>query len=107
MTDTLWASGYELYDRLSTPYQKFFESLTATYAQPEFNRAAAEKNFPLYIAPRGSPENVGSELIATHPVIRTNPVTGWKSVFAAYQRPDQGRKQNYVGLVCETDHRKS
>lgn len=34
--DTLWASGYELYDRLSPPYQKFFESLTATYAQPGF-----------------------------------------------------------------------
>jgi alpha-ketoglutarate-dependent taurine dioxygenase len=81
-TDTLWASGYELYDRLSTPYQKFFESLAATYAQPEFNRAAAEKNFPLYTAPRGSPENIGSDLTATHPVIRTNPVTGWKSVFA-------------------------
>lgn len=80
--DTLWASGYELYDRLSTPYQKFFESLTATYAQPEFNRAAAENNFPLYTAPRGSPENTGSDLTATHPVIRTNPVTGWKSIFA-------------------------
>ena len=26
--DTLWASGYELYDRLSRPYQRFFESLT-------------------------------------------------------------------------------
>ena len=29
--DTLWASGYELYDRFSKPYQKFFESLTATF----------------------------------------------------------------------------
>ena len=31
---------------------------------------------------RGAPENVGEELRATHPVIRTNPVTGWRSVFA-------------------------
>lgn len=30
---------------------------------------------------RGSPGNVGSHLEAIHPVIRTNPVTGWKSVF--------------------------
>ncbi|TVY88816.1 putative alpha-ketoglutarate-dependent sulfonate dioxygenase, partial [Lachnellula willkommii] len=30
--DTLWASGYEVYDRISTPVQKFLESLTATYA---------------------------------------------------------------------------
>lgn len=25
---------------------------------------------------------MGKELAATHPVVRTNPVTGWKSVFA-------------------------
>jgi alpha-ketoglutarate-dependent taurine dioxygenase len=82
IADTLWASGYDLYDRLSPPYQKFFEGLTATYAQPGFNLAAKENGFDLYDKPRGAPENVGSELIAEHPVIRTNPVTGWKSVFA-------------------------
>lgn len=27
-------------------------------------------------------ENVGDELRAVHPVVRTNPVTGWKSIFA-------------------------
>ncbi|KAI4231923.1 MAG: hypothetical protein L6R40_007578 [Gallowayella cf. fulva] len=81
-TDTLWASGYELLDRISRPYQKFLESLTATYAQPGFNKAARDSNFDLYTTARGSPHNVGEELIATHPVIRTNPVTGWKSVFA-------------------------
>jgi alpha-ketoglutarate-dependent taurine dioxygenase len=80
--DTLWASGYELYDRLSEPYQKFFEGLTATYAQPGFAVAARENGFELYDKPRGSPENVGSVLRAVHPVIRTNPVTGWKSIFA-------------------------
>ncbi|KAF2403774.1 taurine catabolism dioxygenase, partial [Trichodelitschia bisporula] len=80
--DTLWASGYELYDRLSEPYQQFFERLTATYAQPGFEQAAKDSGFELYSKPRGAPENVGSELIAQHPVIRTNPVTGWKSVFA-------------------------
>ncbi|KAF2015813.1 taurine catabolism dioxygenase [Aaosphaeria arxii CBS 175.79] len=80
--DTLWASGYELYDRLSEPYQKFFEGLTATYAQPGFGAAAKENGFQLYEKPRGAPENVGSDLTAIHPVIRTNPVTGWKSIFA-------------------------
>ncbi|KAF1950361.1 taurine catabolism dioxygenase [Byssothecium circinans] len=79
--DTLWASGYELYDRLSKPYQEFFDKLTATYAQPNFNAAAAENNFELYSKPRGAPENVGTKLEAVHPVIRTNPVTGWKSIF--------------------------
>jgi len=80
--DTLWASGYDLYDRISAPYQKFLEGLTATYAQPKFNEAAANNGFKLYTEERGAPENVGENLEAVHPVIRTNPVTGWKSVFA-------------------------
>lgn len=80
--DTLWASGYEVYDRISKPYQKFLEGLTATYAQPNFNKAAQESGFELYTKERGAPENVGDKLEAIHPVIRTNPVTGWKSVFA-------------------------
>lgn len=80
--DTLWASGYELYDRLSTPYQKFLDGLTATFAQPKFGVAAKKASFEIYSAPRGCPENVGEELRAVHPVVRTNPVTGWKSIFA-------------------------
>lgn len=80
--DTLWASGYEVYDRISAPVQKFLESLTATYAQPRFNDAAEKNGFKIYSEPRGAPENVGEVLEAIHPVIRTNPVTGWKSVFA-------------------------
>jgi alpha-ketoglutarate-dependent taurine dioxygenase len=81
-TDTLWASGYEVYDRISTPIQKFLESLTATYAQPKFNEAAEKNGFKIYSEPRGAPENVGEVLEAIHPVVRTNPVTGWKSIFA-------------------------
>ncbi|CAH0044354.1 unnamed protein product [Clonostachys solani] len=79
--DTLWASGYDIYDRLSPAYQKFLESLTVTFKQPYFSQAAERNGFKLYDAERGSPENVGSELKAIHPVVRTNPVTGWKSVF--------------------------
>jgi len=79
--DTLWASGYEIYDRLSAPYQKFLESLTVTFQQPGFNKAAELGGFELHPGPRGAPENVGTELKAVHPVVRTNPVTGWKSVF--------------------------
>lgn len=89
--DTLWASGYEIYDRFSKPYQKFFESLTATFVGDGFIRAA-ERNpdrIVLYEKPRGSPENVGKELTAVHPVVRTNPVTGWKSIFAIGGFPKQ------------------
>lgn len=81
VVDTLWASGYEIYDKISEPYQKFLETLTATFAQPAFNKVADKRGFQLYNKPRGSPENVGSELKAIHPVVRTNPVTGWKSIF--------------------------
>ncbi|KAK1062954.1 hypothetical protein LTR74_009901 [Friedmanniomyces endolithicus] len=82
--DTLWASGYEIYDRFSKPYQKLFETLTATFIGEGFTKAAAAdpENVKVYDAPRGSPLNIGKELAAVHPVVRTNPVTGWKSIYA-------------------------
>lgn len=82
--DTLWASGYEIYDRFSAPYRKFLESLTATFICDVFLKAAAAypEKFQIHEGPRGAPANVGRELEAVHPVVRTNPVTGWKSVFA-------------------------
>ncbi|KAL4733301.1 hypothetical protein BDV11DRAFT_214020 [Aspergillus similis] len=79
--DTLWASGYELYDRISKPYRAFLETLTARHAGDGFHRAAQAGGFGLYEGARGSPLNVGSELASDHPVVRTNPITGWKSIF--------------------------
>ncbi|KAI5361291.1 Putative TauD/TfdA-like domain, taurine dioxygenase TauD-like superfamily [Septoria linicola] len=82
--DTLWASGYELYDRFSPAYQKFFEKLTASFIGDGFLKAAEAnpERVKIYEEPRGSPQNVGRKLSAVHPVVRTNPVTGWKSIFA-------------------------
>ncbi|ODQ54688.1 taurine catabolism dioxygenase [Saitoella complicata NRRL Y-17804] len=80
--DTLWASGYELYDRISPKLRQFLDTATGTFAQPNFNAAADKHAFKLYSAPRGAPENVGEDLTAIHPIVRTNPVTGWKSIFA-------------------------
>lgn len=80
--DTLWASGYELYDRLSPPLRRLLESLTAECAQPVFRAACEAGGYPV-ASPRGSPRNVGLDGFAPHhPVVRTHPVTGWKSVFA-------------------------
>lgn len=81
--DTLWASGYELYDRLSTPFKTLADTLVARCAQPRFNLAAEQGGFRIHPGPRGSPENVGEKLEAFHPFVRTNPVTGWKSIFGA------------------------
>ncbi|PMD50898.1 alpha-ketoglutarate-dependent taurine dioxygenase [Hyaloscypha bicolor E] len=79
--DTLWASGYEIYDRLSPKMREFLESLTATHEARFFLEEAERLGNPLRDGIRGSPLNRGSSLEAVHPVIRTNPVTGWKSVF--------------------------
>ncbi|AAW42644.1 hypothetical protein CNBC0390 [Cryptococcus deneoformans B-3501A] len=78
--DTLWASSYEAYDRLSPAYRTFLEGLTATHVGQHFIDMARKTNATLR-EPRGAPENVGQHLSAVHPVIRTNPVTGWKGLF--------------------------
>nr|OQO28887.1 hypothetical protein B0A51_03214 [Rachicladosporium sp. CCFEE 5018] len=82
--DTLFASGVEIFDRFSKPYQKFLEGLTGTFVGDGFHKAAAANPDTVHIheGPRGAPENVDQTLSAVHPVVRTNPVTGWKSVFA-------------------------
>ncbi|GME36444.1 taurine catabolism dioxygenase [Neofusicoccum parvum] len=80
--DTLWASGYEVYDRISKPMRELLEPLTANYTAPFFEKIAKSFKFKFYEDPRGHPDNTGIALKAVHPVIRTNPVTGWKSVFA-------------------------
>lgn len=80
--DTLWASGYDIYDYFSPAYQKFFDGLSATFVGDGFIKAAKEGRTTLYTDPRGSPDNIGAELSAVHPVVRTNPVTGWKSIYA-------------------------
>jgi alpha-ketoglutarate-dependent taurine dioxygenase len=79
--DTLWASAYEAYDRLSTPYRNFLEGLTAVHSAQRFKDVAARHGRQVRSDQRGAPDNVGDELRAVHPVIRTNPVTGWKGLF--------------------------
>ena len=70
--DTLWASGYEIYDQLSPTMQKFLEGLTATHDASFFLDEARRLGNPLREGQRGSPLNVGAVLKAEHPVIRTN-----------------------------------
>ncbi|CAD6578837.1 MAG: hypothetical protein ASARMPRED_008868 [Alectoria sarmentosa] len=78
--DTLFASAYEVYDLLSEPYAKLLEGLTATFMPPDHQPSNIEDR--MWKGPRGSPENIGADLRAAHGCIRTNPVTGWKYVYA-------------------------
>ncbi|KAI9705432.1 MAG: hypothetical protein M1836_006187 [Candelina mexicana] len=69
--DTLWASQYAAYDALSPFMQQYLENLSALHSadiQAEGSRALGR---PVRRDP----------IITTHPLIRTNPVTGWKSLF--------------------------
>ncbi|EED22607.1 TfdA family taurine dioxygenase, putative [Talaromyces stipitatus ATCC 10500] len=88
--DTLWASGYEVYDRLSSPIQQLADTLKAVHYQPRFNQIAKEHGIDLIEGDRGAPENTGYEFKATHPLVRTNPVTGWKSLFGAAHQVEHG-----------------
>ncbi|GAM43164.1 taurine catabolism dioxygenase [Talaromyces pinophilus] len=77
--DTMWVSLYDAYDRLSTPFQKLFEGLTATWAMPGYRPYQNDERS--YKGPRGSPRNADFEFEARHPCVRTNPVTGWKALW--------------------------
>jgi alpha-ketoglutarate-dependent taurine dioxygenase len=79
--DTLWCSGYEIYDRMSPSFRSYLETLTATCAQPVFKSAATAGGYEI-MEPRGSPLNIGDTFAPSHPVVRTNRVTGWKAIFA-------------------------
>ncbi|KAI8059480.1 hypothetical protein BC940DRAFT_313645 [Gongronella butleri] len=70
--DTIWYSGYEAYDRLSPALKQFLEGLSATHSGDLFERFSESTGIPLR---RELPKDT------IHPVIRTHPVTGWKSLF--------------------------
>ncbi|KAB8068238.1 taurine catabolism dioxygenase TauD, TfdA family protein [Aspergillus leporis] len=79
--DTVWASAYAAYERMSEPWQRFAEGLTASHGDPTCADLLTKKSLKYRAEERGSPENVGTELKAVHPVVQTNPVTGWKSLY--------------------------
>jgi hypothetical protein len=56
--DTIWASGYEAYDRLSPVLKKFADGLTATHRNEGFHNQAKKGGFKLVQGPRGHPANV-------------------------------------------------
>lgn len=67
--DTIWASGYAAYDKLSPAFQKFLDGKTAIYR-------SGHKYFD-----RQNPLAGLKYIEREHPLVRTHPTTGWKYLF--------------------------
>ncbi|PYH87461.1 tfdA family taurine dioxygenase [Aspergillus ellipticus CBS 707.79] len=69
--DTIWASGYALYEGLSPKLRAFLETLEARHSGLEQAEKARRTNGCLRRDP----------IETVHPVVRTHPVTGWKTLY--------------------------
>ncbi|KAF1993685.1 TauD-domain-containing protein [Amniculicola lignicola CBS 123094] len=88
--DTLWSSQYAAYDALSRPMQIYLESLTALHSAELQAQGSRELNRPVRREP----------VTTEHPLVRTNPVTGWKSLWF-----NPGFVTKIVGVPkTESDH---
>jgi len=67
--DTLWASGYAVYDKLSPKFRSILDGLNGIYRSAHKYKDANEPDAPPKYVTR------------VHPLVRTHPVTGWKTLF--------------------------
>ncbi|KAK4152649.1 TauD-domain-containing protein [Chaetomidium leptoderma] len=67
--DTLWASGYSAYEKLSPEFRKFIDGKQAVYrsAHPYLDREN----------PNAGPQYIER----SHPLVRVHPATGWKALW--------------------------
>ncbi|ODN96532.1 hypothetical protein L198_04247 [Cryptococcus wingfieldii CBS 7118] len=70
--ETLWASAYEAYSRLSPEFAKFLEGKEALHEATSSDKYAEAAGITLRTDVRGSPLNSGPGLSAIHPVIRVS-----------------------------------
>ncbi|GAA5843317.1 hypothetical protein JCM9279_002059 [Rhodotorula babjevae] len=91
--DTYWASGYTIYDALSPSFRKIVDGLSAVY------RSAHSYPDP------SQPDGPRIPIERVHPLVRTHPVTGWKSLFvnrkftlriAGLDKPESDLILNYL-----------
>ncbi|PLB54034.1 alpha-ketoglutarate-dependent taurine dioxygenase [Aspergillus steynii IBT 23096] len=75
--DTLWASGYAAYEKLSPAFRKIIDGRTAIYrsAHPYLDRSN----------PEAGPKYVERE----HPLVRVHPATGWKALWVNRSMTDR------------------
>lgn len=67
--DTLWSSGYAAYDKLSPALQEFLDG-----------KFALQRSMHTYLD-RENALNGGKQITRRQPLVRTHPVTGWKSLY--------------------------
>lgn len=98
--DTLWCSLYDCCDKLSPSFLAYLETLTADHDASWYLAVTTPDALRLN---RGSPENSDKSLRATHPVIVTHPVTGWKAlnVNRAYTKHINGLTQEESDLLLD------
>ncbi|KAI1609152.1 hypothetical protein EDD36DRAFT_447129 [Exophiala viscosa] len=67
--DTLWASGYSAYEKLSPDFRKYIDGKQAVYrsAHPYLDREN----------PNAGPQYIER----THPLVRVHPATGWRALW--------------------------
>lgn len=67
--DTLWASGYSAYEKLSPDFRKIIDGKYAVY-----------RSAHTYLD-RNDPEAGPKHIERAHPLVRVHPATGWKSLY--------------------------
>lgn len=89
--DTIWASGYGAFDKLSPAFQKFLEGKSAVFTSAHS-----------YID-RQDPLSGKKHVERVHPIVRTHPATGWKSLYVnrAMTKRIVGLEEDESKLVLE------
>jgi len=81
--DTIFSSGYSLYDSLSQGFRSYLETLYAVHVQ-----SGATKSDKAQHRHQRRPQAE-----SVHPVVHVHPATGWKSVYV-----DPASTRNIVGV---------
>ena len=96
--DTLWASGYSAYEKLSPDFRRFIDGKYAVY-----------RSAHAYLD-RERPEEGPKHVERTHPLVRVHPATGWKALWVnrsmtvrivGLDKPESDLILNYLHDVYE------
>jgi len=79
--DTLWASGYAAYSKLSPEFRKFIDGKQGVYVSAHKYLDRDD--------PTAGPKNIER----VHPIVRVHPVTGWKTLWV-----NRAMTKSIVGL---------